>query len=228
MTVDLLPNESPEYRRLRAELREAEIALKDQRARVAELRRQLPNDTIVETDYVFREGPRDLSAGDEPIREVRLADLFDDPSKPLVLMHFMYGKKQEIPCPMCTMWADGYNGAVPHLLQRVNFAIVIAGDVGSFRPYARTRGWSHLRIVSAAESAFKADLKMESEDGGQQPGVSVFTRGDDGRIRHFYTGGAMMGGGHFNGMDLLSPVWNILDLTPDGRGEDWFPAITYD
>lgn len=220
MTIERLPNESPEYRKIRAELHEAEIALKEQRERVAELRRTLPADTDV-ADYVFHEAPVD-----GPVRDVRLSELFDDPAKPLVLMHFMFGKAQSEPCPMCTMWADGYDGAVPHLRQRVNFGVVVAGDAAAFRDYARERGWKNLRLLSCGDGTFKADLKMETEEGAQLPGVSVFVRGDDGQVRHFYTGCAMMGGGHFRGMDLLSPVWNFLDLTPQGRG-DFMPSRRY-
>ena len=220
-----LPNETPEYRKARAALREAEVALKDQVKAVAELRRQLPTDTLVETDYLFHEGPADLST-DGPIREVRLSELFTKSDAPLILLHFMFGKQQEQFCPMCTMWADGYDGAIPHVSQRANFAVVVAGELAAFRGYARERGWRNLRLLSSAPSTLKRDLDLETPDGGQLPGVSVFLRGVDGRTRHFYTGSAMMGGGHFNGMDLFSPVWHFLDLTPAGR-EDWMPSRQY-
>lgn len=221
MPVDRLPNESAEYRRRRAELLAAEIALKDQIERVAALRRQLPRDTVVEQDYVFHE------AGRDDVRDVRLSELFDDPAKPLVLVHFMFGKKQTEPCPMCTLWADGYDGIVPHLRQRANFGVVVAGDAVAFREYARGRGWRHLRLLSAGDSTFKRDLRTESADGAQVPAVSVFTRGADGRTRHVYTGSAMMAEGHWRGMDLLCPLWNFLDLLPEGRGS-WMPRVRYD
>ena len=48
MPVTPHPNESPAYRKQRAELLEAEIALKDQIERVSALRRSLLLDTIVE------------------------------------------------------------------------------------------------------------------------------------------------------------------------------------
>jgi predicted dithiol-disulfide oxidoreductase (DUF899 family) len=227
MPIEALANESSEYRKLRAELREAEIALKEQRERVAELRRRLPGDTVLETDYVFREGPRDLAAGDAPLRDVRLADLFDHRDLPLILVHFMFGKKQEEPCPMCTMWADGYDGVAPHIRQRANFAVVVAGDVAGFRRYARERGWRNLRPLSAGDTTFKRDFGTESEDGAQEPAVSVFTLGEDGRVRHFYSVSAFLGEGHFRGMDLLCPTWNFFDLTPEGRG-DWFPRRSYE
>ncbi len=92
---------------------------------------------------------------------------------------------------------------------------------------ARERGWRHLRILSAGDSTLKRDLSFEDEQGRQFPGVSVFTRGRDGAIRHFYSGGAETDDGGFRGMDLLSPLWSFLDLTPEGRG-DFMPRKAYD
>ena len=119
------PNESPEYAKLRAELLEAEIALRDQGERVAALRRTLPLDTVVADETL-----EEIVDGERV--PVKLSELFSDPAKPLVLMHFMYGASMAHPCPMCTMWADGYDGVVPHLEQRMNFAVLVAGDVGDF------------------------------------------------------------------------------------------------
>ena len=214
--------ESEDYRKAREALREAEIALRDQRERVAALRRALPQDTAVE-DYVLIEGPRDLEAGDEPLSEVRLSGLFEDHDKPLLLMHFMFGKKQAHVCPMCAMWADGYNAVQGHLRQRMNFAVAVAGDLAAFRGIARDRGWHDLRLVSTQTSTLKRDLGVEAADGGQDSAASVFTLGPDGTPRHFYSGGANLAETEWRGLDLLSPVWHFLDLMPDGR-DDWMPA----
>ena len=219
-----MANESPGYRKLRDELLRAELDLRDQRERVAALRRKLPREGEVE-DFVFREGPRDLAAGDEPVREVRLSELFERDDRPLILVQFMFGKKQASPCPMCTMWADAYDGAAPHVRQRASFAVLVAGDVGAFRAYARSRGWRNLRLVSAGDSSLKRDLGFEDEDGAQQPGVSVFLK-DGGALRHFYSACAEMKDGEFRGMDLLNPAWHFFDLLPDGRG-DFFPKKEY-
>ena len=94
-----LPNESEEYLSKREELRRAEIELRNQRERVAELRRQLPQGPAVE-DYVFEEVPVKLDAGDTPIRSVRLSQLFTGPDRSVVIYHFMYGKQQTKTCPM--------------------------------------------------------------------------------------------------------------------------------
>ena len=217
-----LPNENPTTAKLRAELLEAEIALRDQRERVAELRRQLPGDTPFE-DVPLR--VCELS-DDRPARETTLSGLFDAPELPLVLLQFMFGKAQTAPCPMCTMWADGYDGVVRHLAERVNFAVAVAGDAEAFREYGRGRGWRNLRVVSTGDTMLKPTLGFETEEGGQMPGVSVFTLGAGG-VQLFYSGGALLAPGEFRGMDLLSPVWNFLDLTPGGRG-DFMPQLDYE
>ncbi len=215
MSTGRLPNESPAYCKIRDELEQAELALRDQRERVAELRRRLPGDTACD-DYAFLEAPP--GGGDEPARQRRLSELFTKPDQPLVLMHFMFGGAQTEPCPMCTLWADGYDGVVPQLGRRVNFGVVVAGDLERFRAYGRERGWRNLRLLSSQGSTFKRDFGFETGDGGQIPGVGVFLReGSD--VRHFYSQSAMMSGGQFRGMDLLCPLWHFLDLTPEGRGE---------
>jgi predicted dithiol-disulfide oxidoreductase (DUF899 family) len=218
MPVRPLANESPDSRKLRAELLEAELALRDQIERVAALRRALPATPIEDQAFEeIREGVR---------TPVLLSELFDAPAHTLVLMHFMYGKKQEKPCPMCTLWADGYDGIVPHLRQRLSFAVLVAGDPGAFAEYARTRGWQNLRIVSAAGSDLKLRLGFEEAGGAQLPGASVFRRAPDGGLLHTYSVSANPKPGEFRGMDLLSPFWNFLDLTPEGRG-DFMPRRSY-
>src|SRR5579864_9748168 len=127
-----LSNESPEYLAKREELRLAEIELMRQRERVADLRRHLPQGAAIQ-DYQFEEGPRDLNASDAPVRTVRLSELFTKPNRSLIIYHFMYGKRQAKPCPMCTAWIDGANGVAHHLAQNLDFAIVAAADLPTLR-----------------------------------------------------------------------------------------------
>jgi predicted dithiol-disulfide oxidoreductase (DUF899 family) len=128
---------------------------------------------------------------------------------------------------MCTLWADGYDGIIGHLDQRVRFAVVVAGDVAAFRDYARSRGWRNLRVLSSADSSLKRDFGFEDAEGAQHPGASVFRLGADGRPRHFYSVSAMLTPSQFRGMDQLSPLWNFLDLTPEGRGQ-FLPKRSYE
>jgi predicted dithiol-disulfide oxidoreductase (DUF899 family) len=226
MNQTRLAKETTDYLSRREELRLAEVELMRQRERVAELRRQLPEGAVVE-DYEFQEGPADLASGDSPTRTVRLSELFSGPDRPLVIYHLMYGKAQTAPCPMCTMWIDGYNGLADHLAQNVDFAIAAAADPATLRAHARDRGWANLRLLSCGDSTFKYDLGSEDEAGAQDSTISVFTKDADGTVRHFYTGHPRLADDiDQRGIDLLNPVWHVMDLTPQGRG-DWYAALRY-
>ena len=221
-----LQNESPEYLAKREELRLAEIELLNTREKVAALRRELPKGATIQ-DYEFIEGPTPLDKGDAPTKKVRLSELFTAPDRSLVIYHFMYGKKQTNPCPMCTAWIDGYNAIAPHLAQNVDFAIVAAADPASLRAYARERGWDKLRLLSAGDSTFKYDLGSEDAEGGQDSTISVFTRAGDGALRHFYSGHPWLAADvKERGIDELTPIWNLLDLTPQGRGK-FYASLDY-
>jgi predicted dithiol-disulfide oxidoreductase (DUF899 family) len=220
-----LTNESSEYLAKREELRLAEIELMRQRQRVAEVRRDLPEGAPVQ-DYRFEECPRDLDDGDAQ-RAIRLSELFTRPDRALVIYHFMFGKKQTKACPMCTAWLDGANGVAHRLAQNLDFAAVAAADVPTLRAFARERGWDKLRLLSAGNSTFKYDLGSENREGAQDSAISVFTRDDSCTVRHFYTAHPWMSPDiRERGIDLLTPIWHFLDLTPQGRG-NWYTSLSY-
>lgn len=208
----------------RLELAKAETELMVQRERVAEMRRALPPEPCA--DYTFLENDAHLAASGDVHTERTLSSLFSSVDRTLVIMHFMFGGAQVDACPMCTAWADGYNAIQEHLQERVDFAVVVAGDLDGFRSLARQRNWQNLRLLSAEGSTFKSDFGSADENGNQSPAVSVFTLDEAGEPRHHYTGSAHLGGEHWRGLDLLSPLWHFLDLTPEGRG-DWMPQLDY-
>ena len=60
------------------------------------------------------------------------------------------------------------------------------------------------------------------------PMINVFAR-RDGEIFHTW-GSEMLYArldGHPRHVDSLWPLWNLFDLTPEGRGEDWHPKLEY-
>ena len=214
-----LPNESPEYLSKREELRLAEIDLMNQREKVATLRRQLPPGAILK-DYEFVEGPASLEEGDAAASKVRLSELFTAPNRALVIYQIMYGKKNTTPCPMCTAWLDSWNGVAHHLAQNIDVAVVAAADLPALRAHARKRGWDKLRLLSAGESTFKYDLGSEDREGAQDSTISVFTLDKQGTVRHFYSVHPRLAHDiETRGTDEYNPIWNILDLTPQGRGK---------
>lgn len=221
-----LTNESDEYLRKREEVRLAEIELMRARERVAELRRALPKGAEIQ-DYEFLEGPASLTSGDEPVTKVRLSELFTAPDRALVIYHLMFGKKQTVACPMCTAWMDAFNGVADHLAQNVDVVVVAAADPATLRAHARNRGWDRLRLLSAGDSTFKYDFGSEDKEGNQDSEISVFTKDSDGTLRHFYSGHPWLDKAiKERGIDELNPIWNILDLTPQGRGK-FYTSLDY-
>ena len=122
---------------------------------------------------------------------------------------------------------DGYNGVAHHIAQNVDFAIAAAADLPALRAHARSRGWKNLRLLSCGNSRFKYDIGSEDAEGNQDSTISVFTRDSGGILRHFYTGHpALAEDINQRGIDRLTPVYNMLDLTPQGRG-DWYADLSY-
>ena len=221
-----LSNESQDYLAKREDLRIAELELMRQQERVAALRRKLPEGAPIQ-DYEFVEGPSDLDAGDSPTRKVRLSELFTGPDRSVIVYHLMFGKKQSKPCPMCTQLVDGLNGVAQHVAQRADLAIVAAADPPALRGHARARGWNRLRLLSAGSSTFKSDLGSEDREGNQDSEISVFTRGSDGVLRHFYSAHPRLAEDvKERGLDLICPLWTLFDLTPQGRG-DFYAKLEY-
>jgi len=213
------PNESPDYRRARDELLRAEIELSRQTEKVAALRRQMPVGGEVPEDYRFAD-----EGG-----EVRLSELFGGRST-LILYSFMYGPDMEQPCPMCTSFLDALDGQAHHLTQTVALAVTARSPIERIRAFARTRPWNRLRLLSCAQSTYQCDYHGEKADGAQMPMLNVFVR-RDGRTHHFWSSEMLYApeepGQDSRHIDILWPLWNVLDLTPEGRGADWYPKVAY-
>jgi predicted dithiol-disulfide oxidoreductase (DUF899 family) len=97
----------------------------------------------------------------------------------------------------------------------------------ALRAHARNRDWNRLRLLSCGDNTFKYDLRSEDADGAQDSTVSVFARDADGNVRHTYTARPRMSPDiPERGIDLLCATWNLLDLTPYGRG-DWYSSLDY-
>lgn len=233
MTNYVFPGESADYEQKRQELLAAETSLRDQVERVAQLRRALPRGMVV-PDYVFREGPADLSRNDpSEFRDVRLSELFENGHDELIVDHLMFAANDDVPCVMCSMWADGYNAIAPHIWQRASFVLVAKKKLGALRDWSLRRGWDRIRLLSSHDNSFNRDFGAEHADGSQNSGLSVFTRDASGAIYHRYTisdelphaeTGLYSGDGR--GIDPYTPVWSLFDLLPSGRG-DWYPSHEY-
>jgi predicted dithiol-disulfide oxidoreductase (DUF899 family) len=237
------PGESAEYRAARNRLLEQEIELRRAMEAVAAARRRLPPGGVVPEDYVFHgQGPDGSPA------EVRLSELFAPGKDSLVIYSMMFPRARdddspgpqsgqtallplaEGPCPSCTALLDQLDGAAGHAAQRVNLAVAAKAPIERVRTFATERGWRRLRMLSSAGTTYNRDYLAEAANGDQQPMLNVFRRDGD-RVRHFW--GSELFYASADGVQeprhvgTIEPLWNLFDLTPEGRGTDWYEQFSY-
>lgn len=210
---------------------------------VAVARRELPPGGPVAEDYVFQGARADGSAGD-----VGLSDLFAPGKDSLAIYSFMFPRDpgderagpdegqtsqlgiEDAPCPSCTALLDQLDGAAEHVAQSLNLAIVAKTPLPRLLTFARERGWRHLRLLSSAQNTYNRDYHAETAEGAQRPMLTVFHR-DGETIRHFW-GSELMYAPMDPGQDprhagTIEPLWNLFDLTPEGRPSDWHEQLSY-
>lgn len=214
------PNESAAYRAARTALLAEEIELRRHLERVAAQRRALPPGGPVTGDYRFEgeDGPVDF------------AGLFG-PHQTLGAYSYMFGPQRERPCPMCTNLLDSWEGAADDLDQRMSLVVIARSPIDKLKAWKKERGWKHLRLYTDLNGKYSRDYFGLLPDGSEIPAFNVFTR-RDGTIRHFWSG-EMTGqtadpGQDPRGAPDLPPLWNVLDMTPEGRGTDWYPSLSYE
>jgi len=213
------PNESADYRAARTALLAEELELRRHIERVAAQRRRLPAGGEVRGDYRFQgvDGPTDF------------AGLFGDKDT-LAVYSLMFGPQRQRPCPMCTALLGPLDGNAADLEQKIALGVVARSPVERLEAFKTERGWRNLRLHADLNDAYSRDYFGLLPDGSEIPAFNVFTR-KDGVIRHFWSG-EMTGDSADPGQDPrgapdLSPLWNVLDMTPGGRGGDWYPSLDY-
>jgi predicted dithiol-disulfide oxidoreductase (DUF899 family) len=236
------PNESAEYRAARDRLLEQEIELRRAMEAVAAARRALPAGGPIPEDYVFQG-----TGADGAPKDVRLSELFVPGKDSLVIYSFMFprdpgddrpgpetGSTAELPlaegpCPSCTALLDQLDGAAEHATQHVNFAAVAKAPLPRVLAFAVERGWRRLRLLSSTGNTYNRDYHGETPGGHQRPMLNVFHRDGD-TIRHFW-GTELLYAPTEPGQDprhvgTLEPLWNLFDLTREGR-PSWDEQLVY-
>ncbi len=237
------PGESADYRRARDRLLEQEIELRRAMEAVAGARRELPPGGVVPEDYVFQ-GP----GADGSPTDVRLSELFAPGKDSLVIYNFMFPRApqddrpgpasgetallplEEGPCPSCVALLDQLDGAVEHASQQINFAVVAKTTLPRLLTFGEERGWRHLRLLSSAGNSYNRDYFGQTADGSPMPMLNVFQR-DGQTLRHFWgaelTYGPSDPGQDHRSVGTLEPLWNLFDLTREGRPADWDEQLNY-
>lgn len=238
------PGESAEYRAARDLLLEREIELRRRMEAVAAARRDLPPGGEIPEDYVFL----GEDAHGAPT-DVRLSELFAPGKDSLAIYSFMFPRDPEDdrpgpvrerktaelplaegPCPSCVGLLDQLDGAVEHASQNMSFVVVAKAPLARLLTWGRERGWRGHRLLSSAGNTYNRDYLAETPEGAQRPMLNVFHR-DGGTIRHFW-GSELFYAPWDPGQDprhvgTLEPLWNMFDLTPEGR-PDWDEQLSYD
>ena len=210
-----LPNESAEYRAARNALLVKEIEVRRAIEALAVERRALPPGGEVPEDFEFigESGP------------VRFSELFGDKDT-LLVYSMMYGPQRKAPCPMCTSFLTSWNGTALNLRERVAMVVTARSPIERVADFKKQRGLGNLPFVSDMAGVYTRTYV--NADDADVPGFSVFTK-RDGAIRHFYSGemsGEMADPGQDpRGGPDIDPLWLMLDLTPEGRGEKWYPKL---
>ena len=214
------PGESEEYRAARTALLENEIEFRRHMTRLTEQRQALPPGPIITKNYRFK---------DENAFEVGLADLFGDKDT-LVTYFWMFGPQRERPCPMCTNLLGALNGNAQDIKQRVALKILGRSSVERQFLFAQERGWRDLNFVQTIGDDYANDLGLLGENNREDPALIVFKRDGD-KVRLFWAA-EMTAEMADPGQDPrvapdIASLWSVLDLTPGGRGTDWYPKLNY-
>jgi len=189
---------------------------------LAKLRRELPW-VRVDKEYSFETDQGTKS----------LPELFGGRTQ-LLVFHFMFGPDDTEGCPGCSLLADNVDGAVVHLEQRdVAFIAASRGPLGRLDRYKRRMGWS-FPWVSSLGSDFNIDFAVFTEEERRSGtgfnfgaarrsnlnvletelhGLSAFVL-NDGIVYHTYSC-------YDRGTDVLHGTWQLLDRSPNGRGDDF-------
>lgn len=217
-------NESREYREARDRLLRSEIALREQMETVARERRDLPLGGRVAEDYTFEE-----MAPDGAVRSVKLSELFAPGKDSLIVYSYMYGPNMKTPCTSCTSIIDGLDASAAHVTQRTNLVVVAKSPIQRIMEFTKPRGWNKIRILSSNKNSYNKDYFAEDEKESQNPMVNVFVK-RGGAIHHFWGSELFYvknQGGDPRHVDMIWPLWNLFDMTPEGRGKDWYPKLSY-
>ena len=119
-------------------------------------------------------------------------------------------------CRYCTLWADGFNGFLPHLESALSVVLVSKDAPDLQRQFANSRGW-RFRLASHGGGTYIQEQTVQ-EGTANMPGAVVYTRDGD-TIRR--KNACVFGPG-----DLYCSAWNLLGLA--GLSEaDWTPQYNY-
>lgn len=183
---------------LNAEIATLEASLYEQTLKLNELKKRRQGTAVPDYRFQTLHGAVTLSA------------LFGEADRLLAIHNMGQG------CRYCTLWADGFNGFLPHLESALSVVLLSKDSPAVQQTFAHSRGW-RFRMASHAGTDYLEEQAVEPGK-GNYPGAVVYRR--DGE-QIFRLGAAAFGPG-----DLYCSHWNLLGLA--GLTEaDWTPQFRY-
>ncbi len=165
---------------------------------LGELLKQTKGEPVADYKFATAEG------------EASLSELFAGKDTLLAIHNMGQG------CRYCTLWADGFNGFLPHLESTMSVVLLSKDPPELQRRFANSRGW-RFRLASHGGGDY---IREQTVLDGQEnfPGAVVYKRQGDAIVR-FNT--CVFGPG-----DLYCSMWNLLALAGTGP-VDWTPQFNY-
>ena len=154
-----------------------------------------------------------------------LAELFGDKDT-LVAYSYMFGPERARPCPMCTSQMSAWDGEAQDIGQRVSLRDDRPlADRAAGRVQARA-GVAQPAALFRRDGAYTRDyVHPEDSDMPRLQRIHAARR-DDPPLLGGRDDARATRGRTARGADPM-PLWQILDPTPEGRGTDWYPKLSY-
>lgn len=142
--------------------------------------------------------------------DVTLLDMFGDNDRLLVVHNMGQG------CRYCTLWADGFNGFLPHLESVMSVFLVSRDSPDVQRKFANTRNWRFRLASHGGGQYIQEQTVMNGEH--NVPGAVMYEREGNRVMRK---NAVVFGPG-----DMFCPVWNLLAMAGISDSK-WTPQYNY-
>jgi predicted dithiol-disulfide oxidoreductase (DUF899 family) len=187
-----------QYAETAARLAQYRQQITELRNKMRELQQSVEPKEVADYEFAIAEG------------KVRLSELFGEKEYLFVVHNMGAG------CRYCTLWADGFNGILPHIENRAAFVVASPDEPTAQQKFKTGRGW-RFRMVSYRDASFAGDMGYRNKD-GWLPGVSIFRKQGQ-KIWRVSDAGFQPG-------DDFCSIWHFFDLLPEGAG-GWQPQYQY-
>ena len=161
--------------------------------------------------------------------EIKLSELFGYKTS-LIIYNFMYGPDAQNPCTMYTSIISALNGNARDIEQSASIVVVAKSAINRITEFAKKRNWHAVQLASSIKNNYNIDYYGEDEQGNQWPICNVFVKREN-EIYHSYATELLHvepeEGMNARHVDFMWPLYNYLDVTPEGRG-NWYPKLAYD